>query len=382
LEPLAVSDGEAPEVGEVIPELQIDTPTNRLSAKEQAAALRKEIEERLDAIEFPVEVKVDKDGQKQLDDLEKQREEGVKRDQERQEQRLKDISEKQRQVEEALTGAAIDSAQNLSNTVFSIKKNQLEREQNERLSALDVEEQKAIEAANGNAAQEALIRKNYEKKRQELEREGARERKKIAIKEALINTALAITKALTGAPPPFNAILAGAAAIAGALQVAEIRSQEFWQGGKVKRLGTGKVRERQNAPRTAHGDTVLAYLKPGEMVLNEPQQAAIAGMAGNDVFERAGVPGVSRSYGIPHFATGGLVDFVPQTGLAQAAQSGLVVSANATFTEAQVSEIGRMIGAAVANTVGREVRTGIGEGLGDANRRLEREQVLNTQRQG
>lgn len=354
---------------------------NKKSAKEQAAELRRAIEDRLEAVEFPVEVKFSKEELQAIKDFEKEIEDGRKKDDERRKERDEKAEKERKDRRDAIENAAISSAQSAADAVFDIQKNNLDREQAAKFDALAAQEQQAIDAANGNAVQEAQIRKEFEKKRQELEKQGARERKKISIKEALINTALAITKALTGAPPPFNLILAATAAFAGAAQVAAINAQEFWQGGKVKRMRPGIVREKQNAPRTAHGDTVLAYLKPGEMVLNEQQQRGIAGIAGDDVFSRAGVPGASRSP-LPHFATGGVVDFVPQAGFAQAQGSGVVVQATAAFTSQQITEIGRIVGEYVGNAVGSEVKRGIGEGLNDANRRLEREQVLQNQRQG
>ena len=287
----------------------------------------------------------------------------------------------EKSVQEALKEAAIQSAQNIANAVFDIQKNALQKEQDAKLAALNDQEAKAIEAAGGNAAKEKAIRADFEKKRVALEKEGARQRKAIAIKEALINTALAITKAFT-LLPPFSYIAAGIAAISGAAQLATINAQEFAGGGKVKRLGTGVVNEKQNAPRTVNGDTVLAYLKPGEMVLNQSQQSNIAGMAGSDVFQKAGVPGVSRSKPVPFFASGGVVDFIPQTSFAQSQNGSVSLNAQASFTPDQIQQIGSSLGIVIANAVAAEVKKGIGEGLGDANRRLEREEDLQTQRQG
>lgn len=291
--------------------------------------------------------------------------------------------EKSQDVEEALKDGAIQSAQTIADAVFQIRSNELEKEQSAALEKLNTEEQAAIDAAQGNAAKEKLIRADFERKRAELEKEGARKRKELAKKEALINTALAITKALTGAPPPFSFILAGIAAIAGAAQLAVIDSQEFWQGGQVKRVGPGKVRERQNAPRTAHGDTVLAYLAPGEMVLNEGQQSRIQAMAGRNIFVKAGVPGYANATPMPHFASGGVVgDIVPQTTSYAYAGAGGSASVQAIFSDAQMVTLGRIVAVEVAAQVGAEVRTGIGTGLNDANRRIEREQTLQTNRQG
>lgn len=285
-------------------------------------------------------------------------------------------------VNEALEQAAIQSAQTIADSVAQIQANNLQREQDAALEKLDKEEQAAIDAAQGNAAKEKLIREDFERKRAALEKEGARKRKELAKKEAAINTALAITKALTGAPPPFSFILAGVAAVAGAAQLAVINSQEFWQGGTVKRLGTGKVNERQNAPRTKHGDTVLAYLAPGEMVLNEGQQDRIQSIAGRNVFARAGVPGYSNATPMPHFASGGVVgDIVPQT-TAYSYAGGGGAQVQATFSDEQILRVGRIIASEVSAQVGSEVRTGIGVGLNDANRRIERENSLETNRQG
>jgi hypothetical protein len=288
-------------------------------------------------------------------------------------------------------------------------------------------------AAQGNEQKIKQIEKDAAIKRAAIEKEAARERKKIAVKEALINTALAITKALTGAPPPANLILAAVAAAAGAAQLAVINSQEFadsgvvkkekkgkrdnvvlivsgyadggiiekkmlfprnsvtermqefWNGGTIKRLKPGIITERQNAPRTPKGDTVLAYLAPGEMVLNEGQQNTLRSLYGQDAFALAGVPGESatRRAGIPAFAGGGVVGIVPQNGFAQ--QSGgqqVTVDARAEFSGEQIDALGRDMGAIIAAEVARQMRIGLAEGLFDANRRLEREQSLNQNRQG
>lgn len=293
-------------------------------------------------------------------------------------QKIKDDDD----LQKALIDGAISSAQTIADSVFQIQQSQLQRETDAKLAALDAQEAKAIEAANGNAAKEKAIRADFEKKRQAVEKQAAQKRKELARKEALINIALSITKALTGAVPPFNFILAGIAAIAGAAQLAVINATEFAGGGKVKRLGTGKVKEKQNAPRTAHGDTVLAYLKPGEMVLNEIQQARIAGAAGGDIFRKAGVPSEGRSHPVPFFASGGVVDFVPQASFAQQAGGGTTVTAQAAFSDEQVQQIGLVVGSIVANEVARQIRPALAEGLGDANRRLEREAEMETQRQG
>jgi hypothetical protein len=58
----------------------------------------------------------------------------------------------------------------------------------------------------------------------------ARASQAVAIGMAIVNTALAISKARSAAPPPFNYILAGIEAAAGAIQIATIASQKFAVG--------------------------------------------------------------------------------------------------------------------------------------------------------
>jgi hypothetical protein len=54
-------------------------------------------------------------------------------------------------------------------------------------------------------------------------------------------------------------------------------------------------------------DSVMALMRPGEMVLTVSQQAAIARMAGGDVFGRAGVPASGQQVGgAQAFAHGGV----------------------------------------------------------------------------
>ena len=77
------------------------------------------------------------------------------------------------------------------------------------------------------------------------------------------------------------------------------------------------------------------------------------------------------------YATGGFSD--PIIGLPNSTEfqrQTINVTAAAEFTPEQVQQIGRIIAA----ENGRVVRTALGEGLGDANRRLERERSLEEQR--
>ena len=366
---------QVPPTIDLIPEL--DTPGNKQSAKEQAAALAKAVQDDLDAIEFPVEI--DKEG---LSAFEKEIERAREEDNKRREESAEAEAERQAKIREALIEGAVSATQSAADAIFQIKENQIQKEEKQAFEALDRQEKEALDKAKGNAKKEDQIRREFDEKRAEQERKFAQKRKENARKEALINIALAVTKALTGAVPPFNFILAGLAAVAGAAQLAVINTQEFAEGGVAKKLKPGTIKEKPNAPRTPKGDNVLAYVSPGEMILNKLQQARLMSIAGNDIFGRAGVPGYAQSATpVPHFATGGLVGILPQTTIAGSA-SQLNINTKAEFSPEQIQQLGVLLGISISNAVAPTVKTAIGEGLDDANRRTERQAALNTQRQG
>jgi hypothetical protein len=129
-------------------------------------------------------------------------------------------------------------------------------------------------------------------KREKINEEFAQKEKRISVLQAIVNTALAITKTLATTPWPANLITAAVVAAQGAAQVATINAQPLATGGLI----TGRrVTDRQNIPRQTNGDNVLATVKRGEVVLNQRQQAALGGST------------VFRAIGVPGFAGGGII---------------------------------------------------------------------------
>lgn len=139
-----------------------------------------------------------------------------------------------------------------------------------------------------------------ETERARVEKQEAKRAKGFAIAQSVINTALAVTKALASLPPPANFIAAGVALAQGIAQTAIIAAQPAAKGG-VMGTGevqpvegiTGVVRVRQNIPTQRNGDDVLATLKRGEVVLNRRQQKLLGGAP------------TFRAIRVPGFAEGG-----------------------------------------------------------------------------
>lgn len=146
-----------------------------------------------------------------------------------------------------------------------------------------------------------------EKAKEEARKRDAKRQKAIAIIQSIIQTALAITAALSAGGNALkiassaNIAEAIAAGIVGAAQTALIAAQPLAKGGVVG-LGDeivqfasgGRVTSRGNIKPLSNGDNVLATLKTGEVVLNREQQGRI----GYSTLKAAR---------IPNFAMGGVV---------------------------------------------------------------------------
>ena len=162
---------------------------------------------------------------------------------------------------------------------------------NERLNKASGLEKKFLEK---RVQEETTAANEIAAAQERAQKRAARTQKAIAIAQAAINGALAVTRILlqTTDFTPVQAFRA--AAVAGAIattaaQIAVISAQPLATGGVVGKNIKGKSINRSN------GDDTLTTLKTGEVVLNKTQQARLGG---SKTFASIGVPG---------FATGGIV---------------------------------------------------------------------------
>src|SRR5690606_4330120 len=124
--------------------------------------------------------------------------------------------------------AAINAAQSIANATFSIISNNIQAESNARLSALQSQREKELSERNLTEKRKKEINDRYDKLERAEKLRAWQAQKKADILSATINTALAVTRALP------NWILAAAAGVAGAAQIAVIASQkppQFAKGG-------------------------------------------------------------------------------------------------------------------------------------------------------
>lgn len=326
--------------------------------------------------------------------------------------------EQQKQKREALRDSIVDAAVNVAGSLLQIAEERSQREADAEINAINEQYDKKKEAAKGNVTLIAKLEKEKAAKIEAVEKEQAKKRQKIAIIEGAINTAAAIIKA---APNP---VLMALAAVVGAAQVAVIASKQFAAGGFTDNetqpsatrqtsrrkktavyqkafydrlpdfsgiggfTGAGGQTDSTGRPVAGKLSSSGAVVHAGEYVAPASQVAQFPALFEHLDAERLKI---ARPFAAGGFTGANSVNFVrvrpfqgggfsdPVIGLPNAAQlqsQSISVEAQATFTDAQVQQIGQIIAAENAKVT----RQALADGLGDANRRLEREQSLEQQR--
>ena len=268
---------------------------------------------------------------------------------------------------------AFQLAEQGADAIFQIRGNKLEREISEREEALETQFNPEFEAAEGNEELQLQLDQEFEAEKEALQNEASYKRKANAKKEAFIQGALAVIKTFAQFGFPAGILPALGQVAQTAIQLSVIDSQEFADGGRVKdfqQMTTGKVKGTPNIRPTDRGDNMVVRAKVGEMFLNKRSQRKAEAIYGNDVW---------RNIGIPDFVDGGIVGGTTAPQLIQPAtlsgSSGGATASRIVLTDAQAERQAKIIAKATAEAV----QMAIGRGLNDANRRLEREEILNGQ---
>jgi hypothetical protein len=147
-----------------------------------------------------------------------------------------DITEKIKEENRRREEVAFAALNGIASVISDINANQVEQD-NQRIES-EKEKVAALLEAGAITEEDAKRRnKRIEIEEKKLKREQAQREKNLAIFNAVINTAQAITKALASAPPPFNAILAGISAALGLAQIAIINNRPLPRFGHGKKSG-------------------------------------------------------------------------------------------------------------------------------------------------
>ncbi len=162
-----------------------------------------------------------------------------------------DEAEKQQKIQNAIDTAAtiVSYANNMANSLVNLSRTT-------RLNELSDEKAK-IKAMNISQKEKEKLLKRAE----DVNREKAKKEKGIAIGQAIVNTALGVTGALSIKPTALGILMAALVGAAGAAEVATIAAQKFAGGGIVDGHTTG--------------DRNIIAANANEVVLNPRQQAEL-----------------------------------------------------------------------------------------------------------
>ncbi len=170
-----------------------------------------------------------------------------------------ELDKRRKEQAEMWTKFAIDQAQVVSDTIFTINSNRRKEETDNIISALD--EQREAELSNKNLtdAQRLQIEKRYQEQERRIKQQAYEADKAAAIAQAIINGALAVSKAWATVPPPANVPAAIAAGVATAAQIAIIESTpipKFAEGTEFL-VGKGTGTSDDNIAMLSHGERVV-----------------------------------------------------------------------------------------------------------------------------
>jgi len=299
---------------------------------------------------------------KNFDDIEKENQENLKKEEEAaekskaiDEQKLKDKKENNQKLIDAVG----DSILSVTNLIASFQQARAEKEAeaiNEQITNTEnniADLEAKAEKASGirkkriekDIAAQKILLEQQQAEAEAIRLKAAKEDKKIAIIQAIIQGALAVQRALASVPFPANLLAAIPTGIAAAAQIATIAAQPLAEGGVV----TGeRVTRKQNIPTRSNGDNVLAYVKRGEVVLNQRQQSLLGG---SPTFRRIGIKG---------FAEGGIVPPISAPLSAISSDNGL--SKYLQVIEAKTDAINNRIDRLQAYVVSDDIARDLAEG--------------------
>ncbi len=172
---------------------------------------------------------------------------------------LAKLNQKRKDNAKMWTSFAIEQAEVVSNTLFQINANRLQEETNNLIESLNTRRDAVLNNQDLTDSQRLKIEKRYQMEEARLKQQAYESQKNADIAQAIINGALAISKAWATVPPPANIPAAIAAGVATAAQVAVIQSTP------IPKFAKGVLN--LQGPGTSTSDSIDAKLSVGESVM-------------------------------------------------------------------------------------------------------------------
>lgn len=170
-----------------------------------------------------------------------------------------DASKKSIELERQKAAFVVDQARVVTDTLFTIGQQNRQAEFDAQIEQINLLRDNELANKNLTEAQRAQIEKRYAQEEAKLKRQAWERQKQADIAQAIINTALAVTKSFATLGYPAGIPGAAAAGFAGAAQIAIIsntKPPKFADGTEFL-VGAG----------TGRSDNNLAYLSHGERVV-------------------------------------------------------------------------------------------------------------------
>lgn len=185
---------------------------------------------------------------------------------------------------------ALQSAQALSDAYFTISANNRRRESDMALAEINKQREQELSNKNLTESQKKAINDKFDAKVRAEKLKAWKADQRAALSQAVISGALSVIKALP------NFILAGAAGIAAAAQIAVIATEkppEFWTGVRNFEGGLAIVGDRgpeaveENGKVWMANKPMLAKLEPGSNVFNANQTKSMQKTLGETLYPQA-----------------------------------------------------------------------------------------------
>ena len=230
----------------------------------------------------------------------------------------------QEELKKEIKAAGFEIAQQLADAAFQIAAENRQRDLDNQLQEVEEnfsaeEEQLTRQVELGIKTQKQADRerlkldKERAKEEDKLNREAFKKNKDASKKQAIINGALAITKALTSVAPPASYILAATTAISTGIQIAAISSQKYARGGVLK-----------GASHANGGiQTPFGELEGGEVIINKNS---------SNLF-RNELSAINEAGGGVKFAAGGVLNATNQNAQTELGLNGTLERLNLILKE-------------------------------------------------
>ena len=271
---------------------------------------------------------------------------------------------------------SLELAQELSDALFEIETNKLDREFALKNSNLEKEKEAQLKAAGNIKGERERIELEFDAKRKKIEQEQAEKRKQLAIKQAIINGALAITQVFATTPFPASIALAAFSAATTLLQIAKIKSQSFAKGEYFNKDAKGGRTGGSVAPKDETGERPI-----GTGVLHEDEFISTAKQTRSNrwLYDMLNRDRISLNHGRPSTIESDLrkrfmnensaTNFIPRVYIGERKSDKLEVA----LSESSVDHMATVIATKVGLSTGKATFDGISKGISEAEKAKLRE---------